>query len=199
MSKLFDNDVAENPVDIMKETIEVKIDEVERDGETTLEPIVSFAVNRGKGTGAQKIPLSEFAGYLETVQDFRDNGFDDAKVEGYRVAGEIVRETMSLVKPTEEYEHTDDDGKVTTKKRPIKNAEPNLVSWRTRTGKGSKPARVQREDFPSIIEILEMVPALASEQKIAQAWDKHRKAVAAKAAADQKKADEAAQKAADNE
>lgn len=191
MSKLFDTEVSENPVTIMKDTIEVKIDEVDRDGEVSLEPIVTFAVNRGKGTGAQKIPLAEFDGYLATVQDFRDNGFDDAQVEGYRPAGEVVRETMSLVKPTEEYEHTDDDGQVTKKRRAIKNAEPNIVSWRTRTGKGSKPARVNRDQFAGVIEILEMVPALATEDRIAQAWQKHRDAVAAKAAAAEKKAHEA--------
>ncbi len=169
MSKLSDSEVSENPVTIMKETIEVKVDSVERDGEVTIEPIVTFAVNRGKGTGAQKIPLSEFAGYLETIQDYRDNGFDNAKVEGYRPAGEIVRDTMSLVKPTEEY--TDDKGN--TKRRPIKDAEPNIVSWRTRTGKGSKPARVSLEDFPKVIKVLEMVPKLATEDLIAQAWDKY--------------------------
>lgn len=188
MSKLFESEVSENPVTIMKETIEVKIDEVDRDGEVTLEPIVSFAVNRGKGTGAQKIPLSEFAGYLDTLQDYRDNGFDEAQVEGYRPAGEVARETMSLVKPTEEYQATDDNGQSVTKRRPIKNAEPNIVSFRTRTGKGSKPARVNISQFADVIEVLEMVPSLATEDRIAQAWDKHRKAEAAKAAAEAKKA-----------
>lgn len=199
MSKLFENEVAENPVTIMKDSIEVKIDEVDRDGETTLEPIVTFAVNKGKGTGAQKIPLTEFPEYLEAVQHFRDNGFEEAKVEGYQPAGDVVRDTMSLVKPTEEYTHVTDEGEKVTKRRPIKNAEPNIVSWRTRTGKGSKPARVNIDQFPAVVEILEMVPQLATEERIAKAWDKHRKAAAAAAEKARKEAEAAQNEDGDNE
>jgi hypothetical protein len=193
MSKLFDNEVSENPVTILKDSIEIKIDEVERDGEVSLEPIVSYAVNRGKGTGAQKVPLSEFPEYLESLQDFRDNGFDEAQIEGYRPAGEVVRETMSLQKPTEAYETTDDNGNTVTKRRPIKDAEPNIVSFRAKTGKGSKPARIQLDQFGDVVGILEMVPQLATESRITEAWAKHRKAQEAKAAAEAKKAEEARQ------
>jgi hypothetical protein len=96
-TKLFGVDTRESVIDIVRRTMEVTIKEVERDGgEKTEEACLVFATNRGKGTGSQVIPLSELPDYVATLQNFRDNGFGEAAVEGYRPAAEVARETMTL-------------------------------------------------------------------------------------------------------
>jgi len=90
-------------------------------------PVVSFATNRGKGSGAQVIPVSEFAEYVSTLEDILDSGIPEDADEDVS-AGEMVRRTIRQ-----------DDG---------------VISFRVRGGKGAKPAKVSVDNFAEVVELL---------------------------------------------
>ena len=54
----------------IRQTMSVSLDD---DGT----PIVSFAMNRGKGTGAQSMPISEFEDYILALEEVAANGIPE--------------------------------------------------------------------------------------------------------------------------
>ena len=123
MSKLgiFDYQKQESAVQIIRETMSVSLDD---DGV----PTVTFAMNRGKGSGSQSMPVEDFAEYVSTLEHFASNGVDDIPTENLTPA-ETVRQTISL----------DDE---------------NIISFRVKSGKGSKPAKVAAGEFAEVAELL---------------------------------------------
>ena len=116
---IFGND-NESPAAIIRQTMSVSLAD---DGE----PVVSFATNRGKGTGSQVIPVAEFAEYVAALEDILESGIPEADDEDV-TAGEMVRRTIRQ-----------DDG---------------IISFRVRGGKGAKPAKVSADNFVEVIELL---------------------------------------------
>ena len=116
---IFGND-NESPAAIIRQTMSVSLAD---DGE----PVVSFATNRGKGTGSQVIPVAEFAEYVAALEDILESGIPEADDEDV-TAGEMVRRTIRQ-----------DDG---------------IISFRVRGGKGAKPAKVSADNFAEVIELL---------------------------------------------
>jgi hypothetical protein len=89
-------------------------------------PFISFAMNRGKGTGAQSMPISEFEDYILALEEVVANGIPEkASAE---TAADVVRASIQ--------------------------AKDGIVSFRVRNGKGSKPARVPTEDFAEVVDLL---------------------------------------------
>ncbi len=123
MSKLgiFDYQKQESAVQIIRETMSVSLDD-----EGT--PTVTFAMNRGKGSGSQTMPVDDFAEYVSTLEHFAQNGVDDIPTENLTPA-ETIRQTISL----------DDE---------------NIISFRVKSGKGSKPAKVAASEFSEVAELL---------------------------------------------
>ena len=123
MSKLgiFDYQKQESAVQIIRETMSVSLDD---DGV----PTVTFAMNRGKGSGSQSMAVEDFAEYVSTLEHFASNGVDDIPTENLTPA-ETVRQTISL----------DDE---------------NIISFRVKSGKGSKPAKVAANEFAEVAELL---------------------------------------------
>ena len=89
--------------------------------------IVSFATNRGKGTGAQQMHASEFDDYVSTLEEIAEYGIEETP-ERDLSPSEMVRETIS-----------NRDG---------------VISFRVRGGKGAKPARVPAGQFGELVELL---------------------------------------------
>ena len=77
MSKtnIFASEHNESAVQTVRSTMTVQLD----DNGT---PVVSFATNRGKGSGAQTMPVSEYREYVSTLSGYASDGIpDEADIE----------------------------------------------------------------------------------------------------------------------
>ena len=121
MSKtaIFANENNESAIQIVRSTMQVSLND---DGEA----IVSFATNRGKGSGAQSMSVAHFRDAIETLEFYADNGIEDSTTD--LSPAETIRQTISV-----------DEGEVT---------------FRTRSGKGSKPAKIPASQFAEVISLL---------------------------------------------
>ncbi len=120
MANIFIDETTEDVVDTIKQTMSVKADE---EGQT----VVSFATNRGKGSGAQSLSTDDFDEYVSALEEVVENGIPDA-VEWDLSPADMVRETIRNV-----------DG---------------MITFRVRNGKGSKPAKIPAARFTEVVELL---------------------------------------------
>jgi len=116
---IFQSDNTESPIQVVRSTMSVSLDE-------SGTPVVSFATNRGKGTGAQVIPVAQFAEAVECLQGYVESGFESVASEPS--VTDTIRSTISC--------------------------EDGVVSFRVRSGKGAKPARIPADVFAEVIELL---------------------------------------------
>ena len=121
MSKtnIFDTETTQSAVQAIRETMSVSLE----DGI----PMVSFATNKGKGSGAQVMPVADFREYVETLEHFSQVGVERVEFENLSPA-ETVRQTIRKT-----------DG---------------IISFRVRSGKGAKPAKVAAGEFAEVTELL---------------------------------------------
>lgn len=119
-TNIFASDHNESPAQVIRQTMSVSVDD-----EGT--PMVSFATNRGKGSGAQVLPVDEYRDYVMALEVYAENGIPEAEDENLSAA-ETVRRTIRQ-----------DDGQ---------------ISFRVRSGKGSKPAKLDASDFSEVVELL---------------------------------------------
>jgi hypothetical protein len=117
---IFQNDNNESPIQTVRQTMSVSLDD---DGT----PLVSFATNRGKGSGAQTIPVEDYAEVVSTLLGYAEAGIEEREDEQFSPA-ETIRRTIR--------------------------AEDGLVSFRTRSGKGAKPAKIPLAMFGEVCELL---------------------------------------------
>jgi len=122
MSKtsIFSNETAQSTVQIIRETMSVSLE----DGV----PMVSFATNKGKGSGAQVMPVDDFREYVEALQHFAIVGVERVEAADLSPA-DTVRQTIRM-------------------------DEESVISFRVRSGKGAKPAKVSSDDFSDVVELL---------------------------------------------
>ena len=121
MANIFNNEVATSAAQIVKETMKVFLAD---DGT----PMVSFATNKGKGSGAQVMAISDFASYVEAVSHYAENGINEIPSNAALSPGEMVHQTIS-----------NEDG---------------VVSFRIKSGKGSKPAKLDADEFSEVADLL---------------------------------------------
>lgn len=119
-TNIFANDHSESPAQVIRQTMSVSVDD-------NGSPQVSFATNRGKGSGAQVLPVEQYREYVTTLEGYAESGIPEAEDENLSAA-ETVRRTIRQ-----------DDGQ---------------ISFRVRSGKGSKPAKLGTEDFSEVVELL---------------------------------------------
>ena len=117
---IFTNEANESPVQVIRQTMSVS-----KGDEGVAE--VSFATNKGKGSGAQTIPVEHYAEVVETLQEFAESGFEETAEDNLSPA-ETIRRTIRL--------------------------QDGVVSFRTRSGKGAKPARIPLDQFTAVCELL---------------------------------------------
>jgi hypothetical protein len=120
MQSIFTSEHSESPAAILRKTMSVSLGD---DGT----PMVSFAVNRGKGSGRQSLPVSEFADYVGALEDALQAGISEESDEALSAA-DMVRRTIRQ-----------DEG---------------IVSFRVRGGKGAKPAKLPVDSFSEVVDLL---------------------------------------------
>ena len=126
MANIFIDETTEDVVDTIKQTMSVKISE---QGAAA----VSFATNRGKGSGAQQIEVDDFDEYVAALEEVVHNGLPE-EVSYNLSPAEMVRETIRNV-----------DG---------------MITFRVRNGKGSKPAKIPADRFSEVVGLLRSTVSL---------------------------------------
>ena len=91
--------------------------------------MVSFTTNKGKGSGAQVLPYTEFRDAVTVLVDAATNGIPEITEDENIPAAEMVRRTLRV--------------------------EDGIVSFRVKGGKGAKPARIALEDFAAVCALLQ--------------------------------------------
>ena len=86
MQSIFSSEHSLSPAAILRQTMSVSVSE---DGT----PMVSFAVNRGKGSGSQTMPVSEFADYVSALEDALSNGISEESEDNLSAA-DMLRKTI---------------------------------------------------------------------------------------------------------
>lgn len=120
-TNIFASEHNESPAQTIRQTMAVSLDD---DGQA----VVSFATNRGKGSGAQILPVEEYRDYVETLESYVDNGIPETAEQELLSAAETVRRTIKS-----------DDG---------------VISFRVRSGKGAKPAKMPAGEFAEVVGLL---------------------------------------------
>ena len=118
MGSIFQNEAEETAVAVIKQTMRV----FSEDGEV----YVSFATNKGKGSGAQTIPVGEFEECVEALSEIVENGISEE--EEHISTPESIRRTASLADGT--------------------------ISFRVRSGKGAKPAKISAGELADVVKLL---------------------------------------------
>ena len=138
-ANIFESEVNEDVITTIKQTMSVSLSE---DGEA----IVSFATNRGKGSGAQSMSATDFPEYVSTLEHYAQAGIEELHEEDLSPA-ETVRSTIRQ-----------SDG---------------LVSFRVRSGKGAKPAKIPSGDFSEVVSLLRSTvePVMAAANRLQSAPD----------------------------
>ncbi len=126
MANIFLDETTEDVIDVIKQTMSVRLDD---DGN----PVISFATNRGKGSGAQQLSVAEFDDYVSALEEVADNGLPES-VEYDLCPADMVRET-------------------------IRNTD-GMITFRVRNGKGSKPAKIAADRFSEVVSLLRSTVSL---------------------------------------
>ena len=121
MSSIFASESNENPVTLIKQTLSVKPDD---DGVV----VASFTTNKGKGSGAQILPCTEFRAAVAVLVDAANNGIPEVSDDDNIPADEMIRRTLRV--------------------------EVGIVSFRVKGGKGAKPARIPLDQFAEVVKLL---------------------------------------------
>ena len=122
MSKtnIFESEHNESAVQTIRQTMSVSLND---NGDA----VISFAMNRGKGSGAQILSVSDYREYVETLEGFAADGISELEAIDLSPS-ETVRQTIR--------------------------SEDGVISFRVRSGKGAKPARVPTGDFDEVVSLL---------------------------------------------
>jgi hypothetical protein len=92
------------------------------------EIMVTFTTNKGKGSGAQVLPYAEFRAAVAVLMDAAKNGVPEITEDENLPASEVVRRTLAV--------------------------EDGVISFRVKSGKGAKPARISVDDFAAVTDLL---------------------------------------------
>jgi len=120
MQSIFSNEHNASPAAILRQTMNVSL------GDDGI-PMVSFAVNRGKGSGSQSMPVAEFAAYVSALEEVVEAGIPEESEDRLSPA-EMVRRTIKQ--------------------------EDGVISFRVRGGKGAKPAKIPSDSFSEVVSLL---------------------------------------------
>ena len=129
MAKLFVNTAAPSALSTARDSIEVGFND---DGI----PVVRFALARGKGTGAQEVPVADLGAFIEALDGYAKNGLNrSAKALG---TVDMLHATISM-------------------------NEDDRIAFRIGTGKGAKPTHVAPEELGEVVGFLrDTLPAVLS-------------------------------------
>jgi len=120
-TNIFASEHNESPAQVIRQTMAVSLNDDD-------EAVISFATNRGKGSGAQILPVEEYREYVETLENYVSDGIPETAEQELLSAAETVRRTIKQ-----------DDG---------------VISFRVRSGKGAKPAKMAATEFAEVVDLL---------------------------------------------
>lgn len=134
MAKLFTNTTAPSAVATARDSIEVGLNDAGV-------PVVRFALARGKGTGAQEIPVEDLPAFIEALNGYAVNGLNRTAKALSTV--DMLHATISM---------NDDD----------------RIAFRIGTGKGAKPTNMGPDELPGVVAFLNEVSpvVIAAAKKI---------------------------------
>jgi hypothetical protein len=132
MAKLFASTVNASALNTARESIEVGMND---DGIA----VVKVAFARGKGTGAQEIPVADFPAVIDALAGYAENGINKSAKTFSPV--DMLHATISM---------TEDD----------------RVTFRVGSGKGAKPTNLAPSEMGDIVAFLrETLPAIQKAAK----------------------------------
>lgn len=135
MAKLFVDTTVASATATARESIEVGLSEAGV-------PVVRVAFARGKGTGAQEIPVSELPAFIDALQGYADNGLSRSAKTFCAV--DMLHATISM---------NDDD----------------RIQFRAGSGKGAKPTNLAPGELGAVVaflrEVQPMIEAAAKKVK----------------------------------
>lgn len=88
--------------------------------------VVSFHTSRGRGTAPVVVAPEQYDDFVAALSFYAENGIN--KSEEAKTPADLVHETISV--------------------------EDGIVSFRIRSGRGSKPTRIPQEEFASVVALL---------------------------------------------
>lgn len=132
MAKLFVNTATASALQNARDSIEVGVND---DGTT----VVRFALARGKGTGAQEIPVSDFPAVIEALSGYAQNG---------------INKSAKVFSPVDMLHAT------------IGMNEDDRVTFRVGSGKGAKPTHLAPTELGEVVTFLrEVLPQVQKAAK----------------------------------
>jgi hypothetical protein len=132
MAKLFASTVNTSALATARESIEVGLND---DGV----PVVRFALARGKGTGAQEVPVADLPAFIEALSGYAANG---------------INKSAKVFSPVDMLHAT------------IAYNEDDRVQFRCGSGKGAKPTHLAAEEMSEVVAFLrEVAPAVEKAAK----------------------------------
>jgi len=120
MAKLFASSVNTSALATARESIEVGMND---DGI----PVVRFALARGKGTGAQEVPVADLPAFIDALSGYADNG---------------INKTAKTFSPVDMLHAT------------IAMNEDDRIQFRVGTGKGAKPTHLAPTEMNEVVSFL---------------------------------------------
>jgi hypothetical protein len=123
MAKLFVNTAAASALATARDSIEVGMNDAGI-------PVVRFALARGKGTGAQEVPVADLAAFIEALDGYAKNGLNRSAKALSTV--DMLHATISM-------------------------NEDDRIAFRVGTGKGAKPTHLAPDELQGIVSFLQEV------------------------------------------
>jgi hypothetical protein len=120
MAKLFVSTSVSSALATARESIEVGLND---DGVA----VVRFALARGKGTGAQEIPVSDLPAFIEAFSVYAKDG---------------IHKSAKSLSPVDMLHAT------------ISNTEDDRITFRIGTGKGAKPTNLAPGEMSEVVAFL---------------------------------------------
>ena len=132
MAKLFSNNTVASALTTARESIEVGLND-----EGT--PVVRVAFARGKGTGAQEIPVADLPAVIDALAGYADNG---------------INKSAKIFSPVDMLHAT------------ITMNEDDRVTFRVGSGKGAKPTNLAPTELAGVVAFLrEVLPQVQKAAK----------------------------------
>jgi len=155
----------------------------------TFECVIEFSTNVGKGTGRQKIPVSELGDYLDVLEDIIATDYavpEKSDRTEYIPTNEVARQSFRMILPKIE----GPEGKLVDDHSSPK----NVVSVRCTGGKGAKPMTVPTDEFPQVVSLLRTIQGQLEDSVdddgnvvpglVTGCWDRYKAELASREAAE---------------
>lgn len=183
-----------DPIREMKDSADIEINKIDfGDGEGEVEePVVSFSLNPGRGTGKQTIPVRELDAYIEVLENALAGDTDvtipfreaEETVTGYVPTWQILLDNLCQAPSgTMKETYTNREGQLA--ERTVIDPESDVhVMLRSKVGRGAKASHLPLERVSELVSVLSEIRENVDgfEDAAQDAWLKKQAKMAEKAA-----------------